>query len=614
MNHTRLLRGAGLIAILAVMVTVLVWPDLQKTASADNTGFRSPSAFGVVVWTNPERAFADDSTVATETQDLDAQDYLEFDFTVPAGSFVLGIAVQLNAWSADAEGCQIEVDLDGGSGFNDTRTANLNDDVDAIHTLGGSTDLWGATWTADQFTNANFVARVRYVDTPDCIDGSQANLDHIQVNVYFKSLTDTELRPPTGIAIPNNWTNPENAFASDGAYATSDDHNDAQRYTDFNLAVPDPAIITGIEVLVENASSQDATGCELLVRISGNGGAGFTAMTINLTDDVEADYTLGGPDELWTAAWAAGQFSNANFVLELINNDPDFGDDTVCTDDSVVSVDYVAVRVHYKPLLQTGKSSPSAIHEPNQWTDPTNAFTANDIDATATTDDQRQGYSGFDLNVPLDSIIVGIAVQVKASSADDGVDCELDVALSWDDGVSYTPNKTIVLTGSQTPIHTLGGIDDVWDTRPWSVAELSNANFVVRLINVDATDCDPPTTGVDQIQVNVFYKDISDAGFSPPSETHAPNQFATPENALVNNATDATASADDAKQGYSGFGLNIPDSAIVTGIEVLVEASSQDTNGGCKLDVSLSWDSAATDTAPKTISLTGSQTPAHRLG
>ena len=52
----------------------------------------------------------------------------------------------------------------------------------------------------------------------------------------------------------------------------------------------------------------------------------------------------------------------------------------------------------------------------------------------------------------------------------------------------------------------------------------------------------------------------------------------------------------------------------MTGIEVLVEASSGVTTGQCKLDVTLSWDDGTSETAAKTISLTGNQTPAHRLG
>ncbi|MCH8161590.1 MAG: hypothetical protein IIB88_06810, partial [Chloroflexi bacterium] len=181
MNHTRLLRGAGLVAVLAIVVTVMAWPDFHGTARADNTGFKSPSAVSAPQqWTNPDRAFADDNTVATETVDQEQQGYADFNLSVPAGSLILGVAVQLNAWSADNLGCELEVSLEGGSVPTAPQTAFLDNNVNAVHAVGGSTDLWGVTWTSESFTNASFVAKVKYVDTPvACVNNSQASLDHI---------------------------------------------------------------------------------------------------------------------------------------------------------------------------------------------------------------------------------------------------------------------------------------------------------------------------------------------------------------------------------------------------------------------------------------------------
>ncbi len=59
MTISRLLRGAGLVAILAIVIAALVWPDLHDVAQADETGFHSPSAdppHAPNQWVTPERA------------------------------------------------------------------------------------------------------------------------------------------------------------------------------------------------------------------------------------------------------------------------------------------------------------------------------------------------------------------------------------------------------------------------------------------------------------------------------------------------------------------------------------------------------------------------------
>ena len=611
MNYTRLLRGAGLVAILTIVVTVIAWPDLQSTVRADDTGFASPTDVHTPIdWVNPTRGFTSNDSYTTTTIDLAMQGYSDFGFEVPTGAFILGIAVRLEAFSSDDEGCDLQVRLswDGTTYTPLLRNANLTDS-EQIHTLGGSSDDWGRDWVSSDFDDDNFVARVTNVgEDIGCLAASTAELDHIQVNVYFKSLTETSLEPPKATAEPDQWDNADEAFDSDDTYATADADDSVQAYADFNLSVPDPALIVGIEVLIE-ARSEDPDGCQIQVRISGgDAGPPVSAYKTEELTDEDADYTFGGPDDPWDREWTAESFSDEDFVLEVRNHDPG----SECTGGSEAFLDFVAVKVYYKPLEQSGKTFPSATHEPNGWTDAELAFADDDQDAVGENGDDEQGYSGFDLDVPDASIIMGISVQVDASS-EDTAGCDLLVELSGTGGAPFTAPMTIDLTNVQTTTE-VGGDLDLWGVTTWTAASFNDDNFVVRLTNDDTDgDCaDDSDVLVDFLQVNVVYKEINEEGFSPPSATHEPNQWTDADNAFTSDDEDATSTTHADEQGYSDFGFSIDESAAITGVEVRVEVSSEDGTG-CELDVRLSWNDGDSYTSAKTIELTNLQS-VHTLG
>ncbi|MCH8949779.1 MAG: hypothetical protein IIB87_05330 [Chloroflexi bacterium] len=157
MLFVRIIRGVAAIALIALIATALLWPQLSGTARADNTGFQSPTDIHAPnEWVTPERAF--ESGVATSAALFDKQGYSEFDFSVPGGAFILGIAVQVDAKALDSSGCDLEVALswNDGSSSTSTQTADLTDSF-AIHTVGGSNDTWGRDWASSEFDHANFL-------------------------------------------------------------------------------------------------------------------------------------------------------------------------------------------------------------------------------------------------------------------------------------------------------------------------------------------------------------------------------------------------------------------------------------------------------------------------
>lgn len=161
---------------------------------------------------------------------------------------------------------------------------------------------------------------------------------------------------------------------------------------------------------------------------------------------------------------------------------------------------------HGVSALDTGWVTPTALHAPNDWDVNTvaNVQTSNNTYATEA-GGQTQGYSAFSLPaIAAGSTIDGIEVRVEAHSSDSS-GCRLGIALSWDNGTSYSPYQYASLTGSDATT-TLGDTTDTWG-HAWTLAELSNANFVTQLLDDDpgASCVDSATVSVDLLQVRVSY-------------------------------------------------------------------------------------------------------------
>ncbi len=174
----------------------------------------------------------------------------------------------------------------------------------------------------------------------------------LSVGAGVASAADTGPRAPGDTAAPNEWTDPANVFSDDGTVATASGDNVDQGYTTFGFAVPAGSIIDGITVRVE-ANSTDPAGCQIQVRLSDNGGSGFTDRQTAALTDVDQVFTLGGATDTWGNVWDPTQLTNAQFGLELRNNDP--GAD--CDGASTTSVDFLDVQVTYRTIIN-GTTNP----------------------------------------------------------------------------------------------------------------------------------------------------------------------------------------------------------------------------------------------------------------
>ena len=162
------------------------------------------------------------------------------------------------------------------------------------------------------------------------------------------------------------------------------------------------------------------------------------------------------------------------------------------------------VRVLAGLTSDTGFLSPSACDDDySDWTNPTSAYSSNDVYATATGIDQYQDYYNFGFSIPSGATIDGIEISVEAYCEDtEEASQRLGVELSWNGGSSYTSTSNTITWSWEEGEYSnvLGGSSDTWG-RSWSDTEFSNTNFRIRLNTIFETY----TIYVDHIKIKVYY-------------------------------------------------------------------------------------------------------------
>jgi len=76
----------------------------------------------------------------------------------------------------------VQLSWDGGTTWTTAKTSANLTTSEATYTLGGAADTWGRTWSAANFTNANFRVRIINVASNTSRDFS---LDRIAVQVTY---------------------------------------------------------------------------------------------------------------------------------------------------------------------------------------------------------------------------------------------------------------------------------------------------------------------------------------------------------------------------------------------------------------------------------------------
>ena len=163
------------------------------TCVAGDTGFFDPSAHaadtggdGNGFELDPTNAYEDDSLFAANMSGAgDQHRYYDYSISIPSGCAVKGIEVRLDWWLESTEGTNsmsVELWWNGGTSWTEAKTDSTQTTSEHTTVLGGSSDTWGRTWTPDDLSNANFLARVT-CDSDQ--ESTSFYLDWVPVKVYY---------------------------------------------------------------------------------------------------------------------------------------------------------------------------------------------------------------------------------------------------------------------------------------------------------------------------------------------------------------------------------------------------------------------------------------------
>lgn len=158
----------------------------------------------------------------------------------------------------------------------------------------------------------------------------------------------------------------------------------------------------------------------------------------------------------------------------------------------------------YFPVYASQTSYLNPSEDFGDFSNPGNAY-LNDGSYATIKGGQDHRYWGFDFEVPAGSSIEGIEINLSAKAFNPSVVGEaLDVELSWDGGQNWTSTDTRVdIKSTSERSYKVGGASDDWG-RTWSVSELTNSDFRVKLDNI--TISQPiKIVELDQVAIKIFY-------------------------------------------------------------------------------------------------------------
>jgi hypothetical protein len=146
------------------------------------------------------------------------------------------------------------------------------------------------------------------------------------------------------------------------------------------------------------------------------------------------------------------------------------------------------------PASAQGDDSASAVD--------TDSGTSSSTSCTSTARDKHRFFN-YGIALPAGAAIQGIEVRLDSRVDNTTGSPRMCVELSWDGGVSWTAAQATSTLTTTLASRTLGGAANLWG-RSWTAAELSNANFRVRVTNVaNSTVRD---FSLDWVAVRVTYK------------------------------------------------------------------------------------------------------------
>ncbi|MDR6843819.1 HYR domain-containing protein [Flavobacterium granuli] len=154
-----------------------------SSSFGQDTGLLPPStSLSVSSVTTVANGLTSNNAYAVFDSSGDQADYGGFNVSIPAGSIILGIEVQLEGNRPAGGGRDLNVQLtwNNKTTFSANKTMAVFATTDALRTVGTPTDTWGRTWAVNEFANTSFFVRIT-----STTGGGSINLDQVLVKVYY---------------------------------------------------------------------------------------------------------------------------------------------------------------------------------------------------------------------------------------------------------------------------------------------------------------------------------------------------------------------------------------------------------------------------------------------
>ncbi len=176
-------------------VTIQVVAATSVTSSGPNSPgtVTDVDLFGAPAWSNPSNATSSNNSYATiSLADGQISDFLQatnFGFAIPSGATISGIKAEVERSDSGTGGeCRdlvVRIVKGGVIGSTDRALADPWPSSDAYASYGGSSDLWGETWTRTDINASNFGFAIAARVTSSPFFTPAPRIDHIRMTVYY---------------------------------------------------------------------------------------------------------------------------------------------------------------------------------------------------------------------------------------------------------------------------------------------------------------------------------------------------------------------------------------------------------------------------------------------
>ena len=154
-----------MVRLLLFALCILVLP--AQAVRADDTGLKTATSIvsAGAGWSNftVARINSNNSQYATNNSSNQYGVISTFAFGIASEKIIDGVEVQLDGSSSSttsAVAYAVQLSWNAGVSWTTAKVGAFSNSTDANHTLGGVGDNWGRTWTASEFSDANFQLRV----------------------------------------------------------------------------------------------------------------------------------------------------------------------------------------------------------------------------------------------------------------------------------------------------------------------------------------------------------------------------------------------------------------------------------------------------------------------